>query len=192
MKKLLLLLCLVMLICSLCACSGDADAENTEPVEESVTVDDVVNISFDKDEFVDYKKFIKESEGYEGVTCEEGDTTIVLTMDSASYAKLLEAKQKEAVEAYDKLVKEEGSYIEKFDYDDNFREVKCYVNRELYEAADVNTTMAVIELGGVALAYQQYHVHGKNTIISLIYADNEEVIATVKLPAELTQKTENE
>lgn len=181
-----------MLICSLCACSGDADTESTEAVEESTAVDDVVNISFDKDELLDYHEFMQKAETYEGVTCEESDTTIILTMNGASYAKLLEAKQKEAVKAYNKLIKEEGSYIEKFDYDDNFRTVKCYVNRELYDAADVNTTMAVINLGGIALSYQQYHVHGQSTIVSLIYSDTDEVIATIKLPAELTQKTDGE
>lgn len=188
MKKISLLLCIVVLIVSLCGCSEEtAEPETTEAVEESVTVDDVVNISFEKDEFGDYNKFIEEVEGYEGVEYSESDTNIVLTMDSATYVNLLEAKQKQAVKDFDKLLEEEGSYYEKFDYDDNFRNIKAYVNRELYDEAQVNTTLEVIKLGSIALAYQRYHIKGQNTVVSLMYADDEAVIATVKLPAELTQ-----
>ncbi len=180
MKRIALLLALLVLVVSLCACGGNTDevAETTTEVE---TTNDNVSINIKKELIVDVEDFKAQLLEYEGVSVNESDELLTLNMNAASYDKLVEAKHTEAVNAYDALLKQEGTFVEKFVYDDNFREVKVYVNREKYDAVSHNST-EYITYAANALVYQMYLPNGQQCTVQMIYSDTEDVIGTTTLP----------
>lgn len=179
MKKLALLLALLVVVCSLCACGGSTE-EPTETTAPETTTDEVV-IRIRKDLIVDTDEFKTDMQKYEGVSVSESDELILLTMNSASYDKLVEAKHEEAVKAYDALKTQEGSFVDNIVYDENFRDVKVYVNREKYDAVSHNS-MEYVTYAANALVYQMYLPNGQQCKVQMIYADTEEIIGTTTLP----------
>lgn len=185
MKKLALLLALLVVVCSLCACGGSTE-EPTETTAPETTTDEVV-IRIRKDLIVDTDEFKTDMQKYEGVSVSETDELILLTMNSASYDKLVEAKHEEAVKAYDALKTQEGSFVDNIVYDENFRDVKVYVNREKYDAVSHNS-MEYVTYAANALVYQMYLPNGQQCKVQMIYADTEEVIGTTTLPNQVEIK----
>lgn len=185
MKKLALLLALLVVVCSLCACGGSTE-EPTETTAPETTTDEVV-IRIRKDLIVDTDEFKTDMQKYEGVSVSESDELILLTMNSASYDKLVEAKHEEAVKAYDALKTQEGSFVDNIVYDENFRDVKVYVNREKYDAVSHNS-MEYVTYAANALVYQMYLPNGQQCKVQMIYADTEEVIGTTTLPSQVEIK----
>lgn len=185
MKKLALFLALLVVVCSLCACGGSTE-EPTETTAPETTTDEVV-IRIRKDLIVDTDEFKTDMQKYEGVSVSETDELILLTMNSASYDKLVEAKHEEAVKAYDALKTQEGSFVDNIVYDENFRDVKVYVNREKYDAVSHNS-MEYVTYAANALVYQMYLPNGQQCKVQMIYADTEEVIGTTTLPDQIELK----
>lgn len=185
MKKLALFLALLVVVCSLCACGGSTE-EPTETTAPETTTDEVV-IRIRKDLIVDTDEFKTDMQKYEGVSVSETDELILLTMNSASYDKLVEAKHEEAVKAYDALKTQEGSFVDNIVYDENFRDVKVYVNREKYDAVSHNS-MEYVTYAANALVYQMYLPNGQQCKVQMIYADTEEVIGTTTLPNQVEIK----
>ncbi len=185
MKKLALFLALLVVVCSLCACGGSTE-EPTETTAPETTTDEVV-IRIRKDLIVDTDEFKTDMQKYEGVSVSETDELILLTMNSASYDKLVEAKHEEAVKAYDALKTQEGSFVDNIVYDENFRDVKVYVNREKYDAVSHNS-MEYVTYAANALVYQMYLPNGQQCKVQMIYADTEEVIGTTTLPNQIELK----
>lgn len=185
MKKLALFLALLVFVCSLCACGGSTE-EPTETTAPETTTDEVV-IRIRKDLIVDTDEFKTDMQKYEGVSVSESDELILLTMNSASYDKLVEAKHEEAVKAYDALKTQEGSFVDNIVYDENFRDVKVYVNREKYDAVSHNS-MEYVTYAANALVYQMYLPNGQQCKVQMIYADTEEVIGTTTLPNQVEIK----
>ncbi len=185
MKKLSLLLALLVVVCSLCACGGNTEAP-TETTAPETTTDEVV-IRIRKDLIVDTDEFKTDMQKYEGVSVSESDELLILTMNSASYDKLVEAKHEEAVKAYDALETQEGSFVDNIVYDENFRDVKVYVNREKYDAVSHNS-MEYVTYAANALVYQMYLPNGQQCKVQMIYADTEEVIGTTTLPNQIEVK----
>lgn len=185
MKKIALLLALVLVVCSLCACGGNTE-EPTETTAPETTNDEVV-IRIKKELIVDAGKFSTDMQTYEGVSVSVTDELIILTMNSSSYDKLVEAKHAEAVKAYDALKTQEGSFVENIVYDDNFRDVKVYVNREKYDSASHNS-MEYVTYAANALVYQMYLPNGQQCTVQMLYSDTEEVIGTTTLPNQIEIK----
>lgn len=185
MKKLALFFALLVVVCSLCACGGSTE-EPTETTAPETTTDEVV-IRIRKDLIVDTDEFKTDMQKYEGVSVSETDELILLTMNSASYDKLVEAKHEEAVKAYDALKTQEGSFVDNIVYDENFRDVKVYVNREKYDAVSHNS-MEYVTYAANALVYQMYLPNGQQCKVQMIYADTEEVIGTTTLPNQVEIK----
>ncbi len=180
MKKIALLLSIAVLICTLCSCGGTKTEPTTETTAESTTNDEVA-VHIRKDLLVDEASFVSEIQQFEGITVNSTDEKIILVMNSAAYDNLVAAKNNEAVESYNDILSEEGTYVEKFDYDENFRHVKVYVNRQGFDAIG-NQNMEYIKFAGIAMAYQMYLPNGQRTTIELIYSDNEEVIGISNFP----------
>jgi hypothetical protein len=186
MKKIALLLALLVLVASLCACGGKTE-EVTETTTEVETTNDNVSINIKKELIQDVESYKAENSKYEGVTITETEDLIILNMNAASYDKFVEIKHTEAINAYDALLEQEGTFVEKFDYDLNFRSVKVYVNREKYDAVSHNST-EYITYAANALAYQMYLPNGQQCTVQVIYSDTQEVIGTTTLPNQIELK----
>lgn len=182
MKKIALLLALLLIVGSLCACGGNIE-ESTETTVPETTNDDVY-IRISKDLIVDIQEFKTGVQKYEGVAVSETDELIVLTMNSVSYNNLVDAKHAEAVAAYDALKTQEGSFVDNIIFDDNFRNVKVYVNRDKYDSVNHNS-MEYVTYAANALVYQMYLPNGQQCTVQMIYSDTEEVIGTTTLPGKI-------
>lgn len=183
MKKICLLLVLVLVVCCFGACGGSGAVESTEPSTELTTTDEVV-IRIKKDLIVDETAFLKELEVYDGITAESTDELLLLNMNAATYDKLVAGKHAEALADYDAFLQEEGTYIEKFDYDENFRTVKVYVNRQGYDSVS-HDKLEYIKYAAVAMEYQMYLPNGQQTTVEMIYSDTGEVIGVSSLPNQI-------
>lgn len=185
MRKLALLLALLVVVCSLCACGGNTE-EPTETTAPETTTDEVV-IRIRKELIVDIEQFKVDMQAHEGVAVTETDELLLLTMNSASYDKLVQAEHDKAVKAYDALKTREGSFVDNIVYDENFRDVKVYVNREKYDAVSHNS-MEYVTYAANALVYQMYLPNGQQCTVQMIYSDTEEVIGTTTLPNQIELK----
>lgn len=180
MKKLSLLLAILMLVACLCACENSKEEPTTTTTAPETTTDEVV-IRVKKTLLVDVDDFIDGLSKYEGITVTTTDELVLLTMTGKSYASFIEQKHSEAVQSYNEILAKEDTYVEKFDYDENFRDVKVYVNRSRYDAAS-HDSYEFVDYVSIALAYQMYLPNGQQTKITILYSDNEEVISTDVLP----------
>jgi hypothetical protein len=185
MKKIALLLALLLIVGSLCACGGNTE-DPTESTAPETTTDEVA-IRIRKELIVDIEQFKVDMQAYEGVAVTETDELLLLTMNSASYDKLVQAEHDKAVKAYEALKTQEGSFVENIVYDTNFRNVKVYVNREKYDSANHNS-MEYVTYAANALVYQMYLPNGQQCTVQMIYSDTEEVIGTTTLPNQIELK----
>lgn len=198
MKKISLLLCLVLVVGMLAGCGSKSDkgtvgvigsvgsdgatsggdATTTKSTTEDENSD--VTISISKDSVVDTEEFIQGMKKFGAeVENKESSDSFKFTFTASEYKKLLEAKHKECVKAFKELEKKEDHYVEKIEYDDNFRNLKISVNKELYDASTKTDDYII---AACALAYQLYITENSYTKVTVVYSGSDEVISSFSLP----------
>ncbi|MGN1316497.1 MAG: hypothetical protein ACI4VW_05465 [Acutalibacteraceae bacterium] len=194
MKKLSLLLTLVLVVSLLTACgttNTSGETTNTEETKAETTVKETktdeqnVRIAVDKSNLADEESFINSMKEYGAeVNSIEGANGYLLVFSKSEHEKLLEDKHKATVEKFKKYENDESSYIDSVEYDEDFRNLKLFVNKEKYEESGSTTGNVVI--ASAALSYQMFLEDGQKISVQVIYADTEEVVSTFTLPMDLT------
>ncbi len=183
MKKLSLLLCLALVVCLFAGCSTESGNDTTTepPVETTEGSASDVTISIKKDSIVDTDDFVKTMEGYGAdVDNKEDADSISFTFSSDEYKKLLDGKHKECVDKFKEFENNQEHYIDKVEFDENFRNLTMSVNKELYDADTTKSDDYIV--AATALSYQLYINEAQYTNVKVVYTGTEEVVSTFSLP----------
>ena len=184
MKKLSLLLCIILVVGLLAGCgaeSGNDDTTTPATTEEKATD---VTITVKKETVVEVDEFVKDMESFGAeVKNEENDDSLFFTFSDAEYKKLLDAKKKEGLDNFKGVEEDPDNYVEKIEYDDNFRNITISVNKELYDVIDSNISEYTIAAN--ALAYQIYINENQYTDVSVVYTGTETVVSSFSLPVNI-------
>lgn len=193
MKKISLLLCVALVFCLLAGCGSESGNETTttetkvEATENKDTgsksttkIDEDVKVTIKKDSVVDAEDFIKGMEAFGAdVENKDGADSFVFTFSASEYKKLLDTKHKECVKNFKKFEENKAHYVEKIEYDDNFRNLTISVNKALYDASTKTDDYII---AASALAYQMYINEANYTNVKIIYSGTDEVVTTFSLP----------
>ncbi len=183
MKKISVLLSLVFVVCLFTGCgTGNSGATTTEPtVETTEEKASDVTISIKKDSVVDAEDFIQGMKDYGAeVNNKEDSDSFFFIFSSIEYKKLLDDKHKECVDKFKEFEDNQEHYIDKVEYDDNFRNLTISVNKALYDSDSAKSDGYIV--AATALSYQLYINEAQHTNVKLIYSGTEEVVSTFSLP----------
>ena len=187
MKKLSLLLCIILVVGLLAGCgakSGNDDTTTPATTEEKATD---VTITVKKETVVEVDEFVKDMESFGAeVKNEENDDSLFFTFSDAEYKKLLDAKKKECLDNFKGVEEDPDNYVEKIEYDDNFRNITISVNKEMYDVIDSMTSEYAVAAN--ALAYQIYINENQYTKVSVVYTGTETVVSSFSLPVNINIK----
>lgn len=189
MKKLYLLLTLLLVVSSFTACGTRNTADETTAaqttVKETKTDEQNVRIAVDKSNLADEESFINSMKEYGAeVNSIEGANGYLLVFSKSEHEKLLEDKHKATVEKFKKYEDDESSYIESVEYDEDFRNLKLFVDKEKY--GESGSTTGNVVIASAALSYQMFLEDGQKISVQVIYADTGEVVSAFMLPMDLT------
>lgn len=193
MKKISLLLCVALAFCLLAGCGSESGNETTttEPKVETTEKKDTnskatikndadVKVTIKKDSVVDAEDFIKGMKAFGAdVENKEDADSFIFTFSASEYKKLLDTKHKECINNFKKFEENKAHYVDKIEYDDNFRKLTISVNKELYDASTKTDDYII---AASALAYQMYINEDNYTNVKIIYSGTEEVVSTFSLP----------
>lgn len=189
MKKISLFLCLALVVCLFASCStesgNDATTELTVETTEEKASD--VTITIKKESVVEVEDFIQDMKSFGAeVKNEEDNDSLFFTFSSDEHKKLLKAKKKECIDNFKGFESDPNNYVEKIEYDDNFRNITISVNKELYDVVD--STVGEYAVAANALAYQLYINENQYTNVSVVYTGTEDVISSFSLPVNINIK----
>ena len=88
------------------------------------------------------------------------------------------------MEKFKKYEDDESSYVDSVEYDEDFRNLKLFVNKEKY--GESGSTTGNIVIASAALSYQMFLEDGQKVSVQVIYSDTQEVVSTFMLPMDLT------
>ncbi len=187
MKKIALVLSLVLVFSLLSACgeSGVTEESTTNTTESTETVPENVVVSVNKELVADETAFLTDISEIGGITSTADENFYVLTMSQEVYKKLLTVKSQAVIDEYDLCVKNCG-YIEDIQYNENFRQVVVYVDREQFDAISSDSPkLQLITIGAKAMSYQMFLEEGQKVSVSAVYSGTEEVALALSLPIEM-------
>ena len=96
--------------------------------------------------------------------------------------ELKEIKSKDVIAEFDKLINDTENYVTDIKYDDDFRTVDIFVDREKTPEQLSDFDNVILSVMGSAMAYQIYTIEGQSVTINVIYSDNSETFKTVSFP----------
>ncbi len=189
MKKLSLVLCLLACVVLLSSCGSDAASDSTDNSTTTEAVNETVIIEIEKLNIADEATFSDDLKAYGAeITDSEDGEKIVCEFTKKEYDILIQDKREETVKAFEDLENNAESYVEKVEYDDDFRNLKIYVNKEAYDkkasASALGNTFNDYAIGAKAVAFQIYLKDGQRTITEIYYTGAEEPISRFILPPE--------
>ena len=189
MKKLSLVLCLIALVVLLSSCGSDTAPDSAESSSTTEAVNENVIIEIEKLNIADEATFSDDLKAYGAeITDSEDGEKLVCEFTKSEYAILIQDKREETVKAFEDLENDAESYVEKVEYDDDFRNLKIYVNKESYDkkasASALGNTFNDYAIGAKAVAFQIYLEDGQRTVTEIYYTDEEEPISRFILPQE--------
>ena len=189
MKKLSLVLCLIALVVLLSSCGSDTAPDSAESSSTTEAVNENVIIEIEKLNIADEATFSDDLKAYGAeITDSEDREKLVCEFTKSEYAILIQDKREETVKAFEDLENDAESYVEKVEYDDDFRNLKIYVNKELYDtkasASSLGNTFNDYAIGAKAVAFQIYLEDGQRTVTEIYYTGEEEPISRFILPPE--------
>lgn len=187
MKKISVLLITALLVVALASCSGGTKEETTTSAPETTeqALPDV-DLAIEKSQLADPDTFIAEMKGYGAEVSDMSDAGggYIFTFSPDEHKKLLADKKSSTEKAFDEVKNKEDSYIEKIEFNENFKDVKVFVNREKYDMAESKNLE--YSLAVKALAYQLYTGGWQSTFVKVVYSDTEELVQSFSLPAEIS------
>lgn len=190
MKKVSLLISILLIVSLFTACgtqkvSDTTETSKTTTVETTAKEEAIVRIAVDKSALADSESFIQSMKDYGAeVNDISGADGYLLVFSKSEHEKLLQDKYDETVKKFKEYEDNEEHYVDSVEYDEDFRNLKIYVDKELYDTT-ANTTSDIV-VAAVALSYQIYLEDGQKTNVEVIYSGTEEVVSTFMLPMNLS------
>lgn len=185
MKKLISVFCVLLAtFLVLVGCSKEPVKESNPTTDSNQVTSTLVinreNFSEDFDEEIFYKTL----NGIEGIFYTKNSETneYILRMTNDAYNELKEIKSKDVIAEFDKLINDTENYVTDIKYDDDFRTVDIFVDREKTPEQLSDFDNVILSVMGSAMAYQIYTIEGQSVIINIIYSDNNETFKTVSFP----------
>ena len=189
MKKFLtLLLAILLSVTIFVGCNKPPEANETESTTKAETASIKVVIDGNKfsDDFSEIG-FYEELDSIEGLFHTKNNETneYTLTMTESAYKELKDIKSKPVKDAYIDIINDADNYVTDIKYDDDFRNVKVYAEKDKVpeEFSDFDATL--IKIMGSAMAYQIYTIEGQSVNITVFDAQNEDILKTVSYPVVL-------
>lgn len=189
MKKTALIVAFALLVALFSGCStqndiDEATAKTTETTNQT-TKEQNVKISVKKEVLAEPESFVDNMKAY-GAKVKESENSdeYIFVFSKSEHDKLLKDKLDETVARFKACEDDSEHYIDTVEYDEDFRNMTFYVNKELYDKG-TNSTNDMI-LAASALSYQLYLGSGQKTVVKVIYADTEELVYQFVLPMSLS------
>ncbi len=164
MKKIALLLLISVIIVSFAACSKNAQAPEesttsttaatTEAVDKGADIDITVPASFfnEDDPATEELTEDQKSRGFKKATINE-DGSVTYTISEKAYKELQKTMKTDVADGLNALT-EDYPEIKKVEFNDDFSNIKLYVDKKTYE--DSMAVMAVYQAGLLGQTYQAY------------------------------------
>lgn len=192
MKRALLIITALLLLLSVVSCEAE-NPPKSQPSEivsktaQAENPDDNVKLTVQKSLLAEPEKFSENMRGYGAEVEEDTDAQeYVFTFSSADYDKLLTLKKEETVSKLKAYENNEDSYIDKVEYDEDFRNLKIYADKQKYQnRGNGNDDITV---AATVLSYQIYLGEAQKTNVNVIYTGTEDVVSYYTLP--LTMSTD--
>ena len=190
MKKTAIILILVLVLAMFSACDSkneDLPKDTTEAQSTTVgtTADDVVRIGVDGNSLADPESFLNNMKEYGAEVKDMTDAGgYLLLFSKDEHKKLLDDKKSEVLNKFKEYEENEEHYVDSIEYNDDFRNVTIYVNKDKYSATGSTTENVVV--ASVVLSYQMFLESGQKTIVEVIYTGTEEVVSKFVLPMNLS------
>lgn len=178
MKRIFPLLLAVVLILSFCAC-GENNGDKNAPKDEITESAEKVEITVSAFDLEDKDAFVSEMENY-GAEVSEENGNITLAFSKPDYDTLLSEKKAAVIEVFEATEKDENSYIEKIEYDEELKNLKFYVDREAYKSNSSDITQYTVS--AQAMVYQMYLGDELKTNVTIIYSDTNEEAYSFTVP----------
>ena len=143
-----------------------------------------VEIEISKDTLADADEFLNNMKSY-GAEIEDNtdSNSYILRFSAEEHKKLIDDKYAETIKAFKEFEADKNNYVEKVEFDDNFRNITISVNKELFDVT--NSDIREYMVGAKALAYQLYANEEQHTNIKLVYSETEEVVSEFEMPMNL-------
>lgn len=186
MKRLSLIITLFLIITVFTSCSTDDNSDITTTsasttAQTTENAEDIVRIGIDANSLVDPEAFIENVEGY-GAEVKDITATggYLVLFSKQEHENFLKDKKAEVIKKFKDYEKNPEHYVDSIEYDDDFRNLKIYVNKDLYDST--GSTTGNIVVASAALSYQIYLEEGQKVVAKIIYSGTEEVVSTFTLP----------
>ena len=103
-------------------------------------------------------------------------------MTESAYTELKNLKSKSVKDTFKAVIDDTENYVIDIKYDDDFRNVKVYTEKDKVpeEISDFDATL--LKIMGSSMAYQIYTTKGQSVNITVLDAQNEEVLKSVSYP----------
>ncbi len=189
MKRVSILISILLIVFLFTSCDAGntpdtTEASKTTSVETTAKEEAIVRIAIEKSNLADAESFIQSMKDYGAeVNDISGADGYLLVFSKSEHEKLLQDKYAEAVKKFKEYEDNTEHYVDSIEYDENFRNLKIYVNKELYDTNGSTTGDVVV--AATALSYQLYLEDGQKTNVEVIYSGTEEVVSTFILPMNL-------
>lgn len=189
MKKIALIVTFALFVSLFSGCSTQENVEETTTKTSETTIQTTeeknVKISIKKESLAEPESFVDSMKAY-GAKVKESEKSDEYTFvfSKSEHKELLKDKYDETIEKFKKYEDDPEHYIDTIEYDDDFRNLTLYVNKDLYDNGANSTSNMVI--AATALAYQIYLESGQKTNVKVIYSGTEEIISQFVLPMNLS------
>lgn len=184
-KYLLFLLSILLSVTMFVGCNKAPDSTETENTTKAETASVKVVIDGNKfsDDFSEIE-FYEELDSIEGLFYTKNNETneYTLTMTESAYTELKNLKSKSVKDTFKAVIDDTENYVTDIKYDDDFRNVKVYAEKDKVpeEFSDFDATL--LKIMGSSMAYQIYTTKGQSVNITVLDAQNEEVLKSVSYP----------
>lgn len=190
MRVISVLLVLILSLTLFSACNTKTENSNENTTEnqtssvETTSGEDAVRIGVDKKNLADPESFIDNMKNYGAEVRDLTDAGgYLLLFSDEEHKKLLDDKKADVLKKFKDYEENQEHYVESIEYDEDFRNMKVYVNKELY--SKTGTTTGNVIVASAVLSYQMFLESGQKTNVEVIYDGTEEVVSKFTLPMNL-------
>ena len=190
MRVISVLLVLILSLTLFSACNTKTENSNENTTEnqtssvETTSGEDAVRIGVDKKNLADPESFIDNMKKYGAEVRDLTDAGgYLLLFSDEEHKKLLDDKKADVLKKFKDYEENQEHYVESIEYDEDFRNMKVYVNKDLY--SKTGTTTGNVIVASAVLSYQMFLESGQKTNVEVIYDGTEEVVSKFTLPMNL-------
>ncbi len=186
MRKISLIILLVSVFSLFAACNSEKTPQTTETSQETSAEttekqEELVRVTIGKNSLADPESFLENMKKYGAEITELTQANgYLLVFSKPEHEKLIQEKSADVVKAFKGFEDDENSCIEKIEYNEDFRKLDVYVDKDKWEVISSNSVE--FSVGAKALAYQIYLEDGQKTVVNIIYSGTEDVVSSIKLP----------